>query len=454
MKYTLLVLALSLGVAQAEITAGMLNQIHNGANIQGGTYFNTAGLETKFTNSAGTGISLNAGQNIRGVEAANGAYTGNGGSIHIQAPGQVVKLDGNIDVRGFLANGSSTIPGNGGKVTVDASYLFQSGNIYASGYKGGNVQFNVDGMTMNPWAMIDARSVANNSHQFGGSVSINSTGQVDIKKDAKIDVSGAASDVSGNFSNIVASGSVVNTDGILMANQAILGVSGGSSHQSGTGGGITLVAKNGNVTIGPNAIVQADAVQGNDNGRTITVTASNDINQNGLVLSKGGDGANSVEIWNGTDMLMPLGGGNGGTVNFNTGHDINQAGRIVTDGGKGGDGYWGGDAGTMTFYAGNNILNTGVIRSIGGDANLSGGGGLYNVNDDFHGGAGGNISFINANPTGNGAVVTFGGHGDPDGIRGVSPDRMGSPNGSLGTITAPDPVSSTNTLMGIWKKMQ
>src|SRR4051794_22149028 len=104
----------------------MLNQTHDGASIQGGTYFNSVHGETKFINSAGTGITLEAGQNIRGVEA-NGLYTGNGGNIHIQAPDQVVRLNGNIDVRGFFPawkySGNFSGPGgNGGKVTVDAAY--------------------------------------------------------------------------------------------------------------------------------------------------------------------------------------------------------------------------------------------------------------------------------------------------------------------------------------------
>lgn len=475
MKYILCVLALSLGVAQAvEIPASLVNQTYNGSTIQGGTYFNSPGSETKFINTAGTGITLNAGQNIRGVEGSPASfglegnpssYTGNGGNIHIQAPDQVVKLNGNIDVRGFLSNGSPFMPGTGGKVTIDAAYLFQNGNIYASGMRGGNVTMNVGGMTMGSNSYIDARSTQADMHMPGGSVTINSTGQVDIQKGAKIDVSGATFErnpvtgqgyIPGNFSNIVISGNAVNMDGVLIANQARTIYSDGqrpTSWQKDLGGGITLVATNGNVTIGPDAIVQADAVEGNNNGRTITVTASNDINQNGRILSKGGDGANSIGVFDFTVLPMPLWGGNAGTVVLNAGHDINQAGRIVTDGGKGGAGFYGGDAGTMIFTAGNKIVNNGVIRAMGGDADAAGSNYISTwVNgDDFHGGAGGNISFLNVNPSGTGVVVTYGGHGDPDG---ALYGRLGSPNGALGTITAPDPISSTNTLMGVWKKSQ
>ena len=54
------------------------------------------------------------------------------------------------------------------------------------------------------------------------------------------------------------------------------------------------------------------------------------------------------------------------------------------------------------------------------------------------GGNGGSITFINANPSGTGPVATFGG--------------IGNGNGALGTITALDPVHSTNILLGVWKK--
>ena len=342
---------------------------------------------------------------------------------------------------------------NGGKVTIDAAYLFQNGNIYASGMRGGNVTMNVGGMTMGSNSYIDARSTQADMHMPGGSVAINSTGQVNIQKGAKIDVSGATFErnpvtgqgyIPGNFSNILISGNAVNMDGVLIANQARTIYSDyqrPTSWQKDLGGGIRLVATNGDVTIGPDAIIQADAVENNDNGRTIVVTASNDINQNGLVLSQGGDGTKVLGVYDFTVYPMPLWGGKGGTISFNAGHDINQTGRMVTDGGKAGAGYWGSDAGNMTFTATNKILNNGVIRSMGGNANTETAttsfAGLFNP-DDFHGGAGGNISFVNANPSGTGVVVTYGG--------------QGTPNGALGTITAPNPASSTNTLIGIWKK--
>jgi hypothetical protein len=447
MKYILCVLALSLGVAYADVPSNLINQTYNGSTIKAGTYFNTAGSETKFINSAGTGITLNAGQNIRGVEM----QTGYGGNIHIQAPDQVVKLNGNIDVRGLDYFNK---PLDGGKVTVDAAYLYQNGNIYASGMRGGNVTMNVGGMTMGSGAFIDAHSTQVDRHMPGGSVTINATGQVDIQKGAKIDVTGATFDASGggiagttygNFSNIVISGKVVNMDGVLMANQARITDPNWmeESYQIDHGGGIRLVATKGDVTIGPDAIVQADAVEGSDNGRTITVTASNDINQNGLILSQGGDGTKGsiyYDTWYFDNM--PLMGGKGGTIQFNAGHDINQNGRMVTDGGKAGVGYWGSDAGTMTFTATNNILNNGVIRSMGGNANYDINNpvpGVLNPLSDFHGGAGGNITF-SLNPLGTGTVVSYGG--------------QGSPFGALGTITSPNPIQSTNTLIGIWKKVQ
>lgn len=410
MKYTILALALSLGVAQADIPAGITNQTHNGANIQGGTYFNTNGSETKFTNTAGTGITLLSGQNIRGVEVQNGAYTGNGGNIHIQAPDQVVKLEGNIDVRGFQPTGGIDVPyGNGGKVTIDAAYLFQNGNIYATGNKGGTVQMNVGGMTMGPYSRIEA---GNNAYfttdtGTGGRVSIQSTGTVNIPSGAFIGTTGGYTEVTGK---------VVNMDGILQAD---------GGYDRG-GGKITLVATDGDLNIGmtPNtryaAILQA-------NSGTINLSASHDINQNGAILN-GGDSTNYHADTDQFDYTP------GGKVNLMAGNNINNTNRIQADGANFRNGTtspaYGNDGGTIVVSA-RNINNTGIIRANGGTA----------INSPS--GNGGSITFLGANPMGEGTVTVFGGDVGGNG-----------PHGALGTITAPDPVQSTNTLMGVWKKSQ
>jgi len=429
MRFLLCALALSFGVSYADITANMLNQTHDGATINAGTYLNTPGSETKFINSAGTGITLNAGSNIRGAEVQNWQLNGNGGAIHIQAPDQVVRLNGNIDVRGFVKTGA-VYPGDGGKVTVDAAYLFQNGNIYAGGFGGGDVSFNVGGMTMGSNSRIDATGsigelMPNGVHQTGagGSVIINSTGDVNISQGAMIKTNGANGPAfvdpqTGKFfqaNNLISvSGHMVNMDGVLLADHL----------ENYQGGVISLTAQgaDADVNIGATGIVQGE--------RSIDITAGRDVNQQGLVLSK----SYSFAFHDPASSVNGVAGGWGGPITISAGRAINQTGRIQSDGAASSGGWsypefsgvWnGGNAGSITLSA-NSITNNGVIRGTGGSSELG------------RGGDGANVIFVGATPSGNGSVVTFGGFGDT--------------NGSLGTITAPDPASSTNTLIGIWKK--
>lgn len=400
MRYLICALALSFGVAQAEV----VNTVNDGAVINGGNYLNTPGHETLFTNNAGTGITLNAGQTIRGFEFSNGAYTGNGGSVHIQAPDQVVRLNGNIDVRGFLPNSNQPNGGNGGNVTVDAAYLYQNGNIYASGTNGGNVQFNVGGATVG--GLIDASGRNGNmAVGNGGSVSINSTGQVDLN--GMINTTAGNQAMTPLTNNIVIVGHGVNMNGTMWA---------------GNGGGAIKISSTGqdaDVTTGKNSLTQAE-------GGTIVVNSERDINQNGTLLANGIQSSNS------------------GSISLTAVNAIHNAGRLQADGaGTSQAGGTGGNGGAITLSA-NSISNDGVIRSFGGSSVL---------NFDGHtitgkGGQGGSVTFIGANPTGSGVVATFGGVGAING----SP--LPSNSGSLGTITAANPAASSNLLFGVWKKSQ
>lgn len=416
MKYLLCALALSFGVSYADIPANILNQTHDGAVINAGTYLNTAGHETTFTNTAGTGITLNAGSNIRGAEVLNGALTGNGGNIHIQAPDQVVRLNGNIDVRGFLPSGATGNIGNGGNVTIDSAFLFQNGNIYAGGMNGGNVQMNVGGMTMGPTSRIDATGQGG----LGGKVVINSTGDVSINKGAFINTTGSESQVPLNSAdetlygnNIVIIGKGVNMNGSLLAGHA-------SYADFMPGGSISIKSTDpgSDVNVGQGAIVQAD-------GGAITISSQRAINQNGSLLSNSG----SDMIFTGVDSIGTQ-GRNGGTISLNAVNSVNNTGRLQADGGVGDNSaaLTGGQGGVITISA-PAIANSGVIRAMGG-----------NGGEDAGPGLGGAVSFIGSTPSDKGVVVTYGGIGD-----GMFPRP-------LGTITAPNPAASTNLLLGEWKK--
>lgn len=113
-----------------------INTVNNGQIIQSGTYFNTPDSKTTFINKGSGGLWLKSGNNLRGVEVNSaGTLTNNGGTFHFYAPNDVVRLDGNIDVRA-IRNSNGTYLGNGGRVFVDSAYLYQNGNIYANGING------------------------------------------------------------------------------------------------------------------------------------------------------------------------------------------------------------------------------------------------------------------------------------------------------------------------------
>jgi hypothetical protein len=429
MKHLLCALVLTFGVAYADIPDNQVNQTYDGAKIKTGTYFNTYNGETKFINSAGTGITLDTGHNIRGLEVNNGALFGNGGNIHIQAPNQVVKINGNIDVRGIVLNWpTGPSYGNGGTVTIDASYLYQNGNIYAGGLNGGLVSMNVGGMLMGPSSHIDA---SGNDWQYqspydpnakltqtglSGQVTIKSTGNVTIPKGAHITTAGPGFiwPSSPEQSNIVIIGKCVNMDGVLHAARA----------KDTNGGSIALISNDpgSDVNIGKSAILQTD-------GGNVSISSGRDINNAGLILTSGYQYATTHDVIDGTFGVA------GGNVSVSAARTINNSGRIQADSGPstGGIGgasappfyFYGTDSGTMIFTA-HSIINNGVIRSNGGSSEFS------------TGGKGGDITFVGSNPTGSGIVSAMGGPGQTIGI--------------AGTITAPNPIASSNKLYGIWKK--
>ena len=117
-----------------------VNVINNGSHITGGTYINTPGNRTIFTNNGANGLWLHSGGTIRGLETS-------GGTIHINAPGSLVRIDGNIDVSA-IRNGQF-YTGNGGRIYVDSAYLFHNGTIFANGHHN-NRAFTVSSFTLGP----------------------------------------------------------------------------------------------------------------------------------------------------------------------------------------------------------------------------------------------------------------------------------------------------------------
>jgi len=351
-------LALSLALVSTPLSYAQepMNTIQDGHIVQGGTYFNTADGKTTFINSGGGGLWVQNGTNVRGLEVdTQGQQTNNGGNFLFSAPGNVVRVDGNIDVNA-IQNGQGAFLGNGGKVLVDSAYLFQSGNIFANGLNGGHVQMNVDGMTMTPNAKVEARGTDGN----GGVIWVNATGSVDFQKNASLDTSGTG--LPGMHSNhIIVFGSLINNDGILKANSVSVSA----------GGKIELAARGEtSLTSIKNAISNTDAFTANEKN-VITVRldslASNhnrDIVNTGLMQANGGNSG-----------IAGQNGGSGGEISVIATHDIlNSGGIISADGGKG-NASSGGNGGKITFKVnlgsqqGHAFNNDGTVSAVGGLGN-------------------------------------------------------------------------------------
>jgi hypothetical protein len=263
--YTSLSLALSVGLTASSYAAvPPVNTVNNGQVVQNGTYYNTPGDKTTFINTAGTGLFIKANTTVTGLEATVGKNglktTGNGGNLLFNVPGQVVRLDGVINVNALSKQGAFI--GNGGRVTINAGYLYQSGQISALGRQGGSINLNVGSLTMTHSAKINAQGESG----AGGVVKIGTRktdGVIDIQKGALIDTSG---ETIGSFdTNLISiQGGLINIDGILRADgvNRQTGQSAFSntfrlseSHRDpGKGGTILLVAKGNTKPIDPDLL--------------------------------------------------------------------------------------------------------------------------------------------------------------------------------------------------------
>lgn len=467
-----------------------VNSVQNAGIIHGGTYYNTPGFRTEFTNTQGGNLWLQSGANLRGKEVdTNGALTNNGGTVYLHAPGSVVRLDGNIDVRA-AQNGQGAFLGNGGRVWVDAAYLFQDGNIYADGVNGGLVQFNVGSAVIADNARIQAKGLGGN----GGVIDIRATGAVSVGRQAVLDTSGK---VAGTFdSNIInIEGGAVQIGGFLTANgvdsqggtirivatgQTDLSATQTAINNAHASGVLTSTEANGfntelsalknnangdivlaaNPADGSHANIWANGFSGKPvnladsgnasaqspdragDGGTVVLLARHNIENQGWIQANGGQGNPRILTADG----VGVNGGHAGTVSLNADANIHNTGRITVDGGFGGSdptrtqGANGGNGGLAAFSYGQQMLNDGVISA-------KGGAGAALANNLFLGGDGGQGGLVvfsgHSNLSGNGAVVTFGGPGGSGGVQGV-----------LGTVVAPYPATSTNTIMGVWRKTQ
>lgn len=476
---SIVVLSLTIAVMPTSEALNPINSYKDGRIIQGGTYANTADGNTTFANSSGGSLWLKAGTTLRGIEVnASGIATNNGGTIHLYAPDSVVRVDGNIDVNA-IRNGQGAALGNGGKVFIDSSYLFQNGNISANGINGGLVQANVGAMTLGAGAQIQAKG----STGAGGVVAINSAGPVDLRRGSMIDTSGQ---VMGSFdTNLInIEGSLINVDGSIRAN----GVA-----ESSRGGTIRLVSTG-----------QSDLQQLNNTLQNATHHSPKDVSAptltteertfilqraNGQIVSHEGDvlirrsPENSLPTYMGqlsANGAAQLSGkthaGDGGTIIITAAHDVVSQGTIsangsignTQDGSQEGDGLAGGAGGTVSLVAMNSILNDhGRIEANGGRGSshlggiFEGGNPGEGSDDDLpghfvagvvggRGGSGGLIAFgyhtgmtntggiyADGGIGGNGSMPAFRGSGGNGGLIILSGNSNPTGNGSIDVIARP-----------------
>jgi hypothetical protein len=386
-RFSALVTLMMLGITALSIPVvnaapGDVNSINDGRDIQSGTYFNTPGSRTTFQNSSGGGLWLHSGDLARGLESdINKTPTGNGGTLYFRAPGNVVRLDGTIDVSA-VRNGS-LYTGNGGKVFIDSGYLFQSGNIFANGVNGGLVQLNVGGLTMGSNAKITAQGFGGN----GGAISINSTGTVDLQTSAILDTSGKVmGTIDTNIINV--EGSAINNQGIIRAN----GMSG--TDLKPDDGDAAVMTANPQLANNP---VPGPITEGSGTGNTAVMQnilfatpPSADFRGGTVRLIAAGQTNSTTDIVNNADSQMltsteksNLNNRNSQIVSFNEG-DVFNRGNIQADGTLSKNG------GTIIIGAARNIINSTTIHANGAD----GVNGFFDANGNgVGGGNGGTIVF-------------------------------------------------------------
>jgi len=383
-------MALSFTVALSPLSHALspINSTQDGQIIKGGTFYNTATSQTTFVNTASGDLWLQVGTTVRGLEVnSSGNLTNNGGNFLLSAPGHVVRVDGNINVNGLL-NGQGDYLGNGGKVTVNATYLYQNGQIFAQGVNGGHAQFNVNSATFGPQALVDAHASPGG---LGGSIHIKASGVVDIKSGAVL-LSNGVPGVDANVIEVI--GGLVNNEGQVQADGIYAAQS--TDANKASAGILRLVAQS-NINLNPVATALTQAKVFNAAEKQSLFNRTHDLakNYDGSIRNTGELSAN------GNTLALPPNstafqgdGGTGGTIALSASRSILNSGGINANGGEGANA---GNGGQITFRAGCLSRNDGQISASGGSNN-----------DEFgHGGTGGHITLnylINK-----GSIAAYGG---------------------------------------------
>lgn len=420
----LLALSLAIMLNNAALSEpGGLNTTNTGQKVNGGVYYNTAGSRTTFVNPGGS-LHLQKGHLVRGLESSVGKVpTGNGGTLYFRAPDNAIRIDGDIDVSA-VKNGSLHL-GNGGKVFLDAAYLFQSGNIFANGYNGGLVQMNVGAATISPNAKITAQGIGGN----GGSINIHATDVVNIRNKALLDSSGK---VSGTYDT-----NVVNIEGAVVNNHGILRANGTSRDLRSAKGDAVIIAANPHLLNNPTPepISPGDGTGQILFGPPLEFIPSSAASWRGgtvRLVATGKDNIKSGDIINhGRIQANGAVGQNGGTILLAATDDIVNRGEMTANGKNGG---------TVSWNALGHITARGMTSANG---TSTGRGGLLGFSYNQMSLGGGNIL---ANGK-HGGLIAFSGNHNPIGLSLVQAN--GQTGGHGGTILLPQPTLLNTLLLKI-----
>lgn len=346
---------------------------------------------TPYTHTEAGNITING--TLRGYERATpgGAYTGNGGNIHLTTTGGVIVIGalGRINVDAKSGNG------NGGTIVLTGPTITVDGKLTADGINagsGGTIQLVGDTINLNAGSLVSARGITANSN--GGIITVTSTGVTSIANTAVVNSSGktvlSGPNVTQNL--ITISGNGVNINGAVTANGigstragkvSITATSGASEVNVASTGRINAIGASGTGSNGGEIVVtgnltnnggQLSAVAGgtNKNAGSITVTGSNSnyfVNQsNGKLLANG--------FTTQTDS-------DGGTITVNTGSITLNQGTLEANGSKntGATGAGGSISltanGTLDANASSQVT---VQGTTGGNVSLNSNTGTININ--------------------------------------------------------------------------
>lgn len=402
---------------------GDTNSTNYGENVVGGTYYNTAGNQTTFTNA--NGLTVGAGTTVRGLEV-NGAgqLTNNGGHLHFDAPNGTIRVDAGstIDAGAIFRDGA--FQGNGGTISFNAGALVLNGNILVPGLNGGTIVTSVGSMTVGPDARLDATSTALGA--MPGQIKLNSTGLMEIKNGAVIDASGNY--IGGyNAGVIEISGSIVNLDGIVMAN-GLNGSQGGNigifgseiklgsnakvmaNGSEGGEGGVIVAAASNSMKADAGSVISANGGQG-ANGGTVVVGALPDNAGNPVIVTRNIQ-TDGVITANGGDASLTAAAGSGGNIAVVSTQSTINNGQISANGGNGFRTVNAGNGGIVVAGSNGTAVNNGVISANGGQG--------YNGWQPSRGGEGGLVAFAGNTVENNGRLTANGGNGgsNPNIVRG------------------------------------